>query len=153
MPQGKLILDMAILTALMAVPASMFYIALFLELVPWPIRIYMLSSGALAVLIFLWIMPAKYSLEGGVVRLCSPIRCAKYEVEGMEEGEVYNPRRWKMSYPCFGFHGFRLTWVKCSDDHIYFATARCRDVWKKLQIRKGDEKYTLWLCIDSHGSG
>ena len=153
MPRGRLVFDVAIITAAMAALASAFGVALFIESIPWPIRAYMIGSSALAVLIVLWFIPVKYSVEGDVVKLCSPIRCVKYEVEGVEGGEVYDPRRWKMGLPCFGFRGFRLAWAKCANDQLYFATARCRDVWKKLQVRKGDERYTLWLCVDGHSSG
>jgi len=153
MSQDRLVFDVAILTIIAVAMASSFGIALFLESIPWPFRAYILGSSVLAVLIVLWITPVRYSVEGGVVRLCSPIRCVEYEVERVEEDEVYNPRMRKESFPCFGLHGFRMTWAKCANDHIYFATARCRDVWKKFQVRKGDEKYTLWLCIDDRGGG
>ena len=157
MPRGRLVFDVAIFTAAMATLAFPFGIVLFLESVPWPIRAVMLGSSALAslivLLIVLWTMPVRYSVEGGVVKLCSPVRCVEYVVEGVEEGKVHNPRRWKEWFPCFGFRGFRLAWAKCANDQLYFATARCRDVWKKLQVRKGNERYTLWLCVDSRGGG
>jgi len=151
MPQSRLILDMAILTATMAALASAFYVALYVGLVPWPVRAIMLGSSAIAVLIILWITPVRYSLERGVVKLCSPVRCVEYEVVDVEEGEVYNPRMWREWFPCFGFRGFRLAWAGCPNGHLYFATMRCRDVWKKLQVRKGDKRYTLWLCTSGRG--
>jgi len=153
MPQGRLILDVAIITSTVLASAVMFYVGIFLGLVPWPIRAFLLGLGTLVVWILLWITPVRYSLEGGVVRLCFPVRCVEYVVEGVEEGEVYNPRMWREWFLCGGFRGFKMAWAWCPNGHLYFATARCRDVWKKLQVRKGDEKYTLWLCVDDRGKG
>jgi len=151
MPQARLILDMAILTAATTALASVFGVALYVGLVPWPVRAIMLGSSAIAILIILWITPVRYSLEGSVVRLCSPIRCVEYKIEGVEEGVVYNPRMWREWFPCFGFRGFKLAWAGCPNGHLYFATARCKDTWKKLQVCKGDKRYTLWLCTSGNG--
>jgi len=150
MPQGKLILDVAILAAVAAVFALAFNAAITARFIPWVLSVSLFGVVAFVAWDLLWSMPVRYSLEGGVVRLCSPIRCIEYEVEGVE-GEVYNSRIRREWFLCSGFHGFRLMWVKCSDDHIYFATAQCRDVWKKLQVRKGDKRYTLWLCTSGRG--
>jgi len=150
-PQGRLILDVAILASAVPVLAVMFYFGIFPEFVPWPVRAVLLGSGVLVAWLLLWITPVRYSLEGGVVKLCSPVKCVEYEVEGVEGGEVYNPRMWREWFLCGGFRGFKLAWAGCPNGHLYFATARCKDTWKKLQVRKGNEKYTLWLCVDSRG--
>jgi len=150
MPQIKLIHDAAILTALVAALPVMFYFGIFSG-APWPVRAVLLGGGAIAVWILLWITPVRYSLEGGIVKLCFPVRCVKYVVEGVEEGEVYNPRMWREWFLCSGFRGFRLAWAWCPNGHLYFATARCRDVWKRLQVRKGNKRYTLWLCTSGRG--
>jgi len=153
MPQGRFILDVTMLTAAMAALAVAINAVLFAKFVPWPVRAIVLGSGALVAWLLLWITPVRYSLEGGVVRLCSPIRCVEYEVEGAEEGEVYNPHMWKEWFLCGGFRGFKLAWAGCPNGHLYFATARCKDTWKKLQVRRGGEKYTLWLCVNGRGGG
>jgi len=153
MPQGRLILDVAILASAVPALAVMFYVGIFLGLVPWLVRAILLGSGALVAWLLLWITPVRYSLEGGVVRLCSPLRCVEYEVVEVEGGEVYNSRMWREWLLCSGFRRFKLAWAWCPNSHLYFATTRCRDLWKKLQVRKGNEKYTLWLCIDDHSSG
>jgi len=146
MPQGRLILDVAILAVATAAMAVVINGALFAKFVPWPVRAFLLSVGVLIAWVLLWITPVRYSLEGGVVRLCFPVRCVKYVVEGVEEGEVYNPRMWREWFLCSGFRGFKMAWAGCPNGQLYFATARCRDTWKKLQVRKGDKRYTLWLC-------
>jgi len=151
MSQARLILDVAILTAAAAASFTTFNVALFSKFVPWFVRAIIFGVGVLIAWILLWITPVRYSLEGGVVRLCSPIRCVEYEVEGVEGGKVYNPRMWKEWLFCGGFRGFKLAWAGCPNGHLYFATTRCRDVWKKLQVRKGNEKYTLWLCTSGRG--
>jgi len=152
MPQGRLIHDVAIVVAMLVVLPVMFYFGIFSK-APWPVRVLLLGAGALTAWILLWITPVRYSLEGGVVKLCSPVKCVEYVVEGVEEGEVYNPRMWREWFLCGGFRGFKMAWAGCPNSHLYFATLRCRDVWKKLQVRKGDERYTLWLCVDGRGKG
>jgi len=84
MPQGRLILDVGILASTVPALAVMFYVGIFLGLVPWLVRAILLGSGAPVVWILLWITPVRYSLEGGVVRLCSPLRCVEYEVVEVE---------------------------------------------------------------------
>jgi len=83
MPQTRLILDVALLTSTVLALATAFYFGiLFPKFIPWPVRAILLGSSALAVWILLWITPVRYSVEGSVVRLCFPVRCVEYKVEG-----------------------------------------------------------------------
>lgn len=111
-----------------------------------------LFSAALAALfavLYGFMMPWKYSVENGVVRLCSPLRCVEYDVvnyQGEAEGELW--RRWLFNMNCVGWRSTVSVWEWCGGGELYFATRRCRDKWRIYQVREEDYVFKLWLCDD-----
>ena len=116
---------------------------------------YLLSAAlvALFAVAYGFMMPWKYSVSGGVVKLCSPFRCVEYEVAG-RRGEVKGAlwRRWVYNADCVGWRSVVSAWAWCRGGDLYFATHRCRDRWEIYQARGEDYVFSLWLCDGGGGA-
>jgi len=95
----------------------------------------------------LWFMPSRCRSEGGVYKICTPVRCVDIkgaEVLGDVRGGRIPPGK---SYAlfCLGWRSLLTFFADCGEE-LFFSTPSCDGRWMRIRGEVKGRQKEVWLC-------
>lgn len=102
---------------------------------------------AVDTLLVLWYMPVRCASDGGIYKLCTPVRCLEVRVVEIF-GEVAGGRTIPTTprgASCWGWPLPTTQFLSCRD-WLYFSTPHCGGRWMRIRGEVEGRQKEVWLC-------